>query len=246
MYDDRQQGNPSRIFNVPSVVLGLIAVFALIQFGRGLVSERTDQEFVLTFAFIPIRYDLPPGLAGQLPGGWGADIWTFFTHMFLHGDWTHLGFNALWMLAFGSVVARRLGATRFLLLSLGSAAAGALANLALYWGVLAVLVGASGAISGQMAAAVRLMFADGGSLGTIHRRRLEDARPLGFVETFTNPRALLFIAVWFGITALAGFGGIGAPGQEARIAWEAHVGGFIGGLLLFGLLDRPRPRARFW
>jgi membrane associated rhomboid family serine protease len=245
MFEEHQSGPNGPAINVPQAVLLLIAVLALIQLGRGFLSEEADQEFVLTFAFIPARYSLPTELASQIPGGEGADIWSFVTHMFLHGDWMHLGFNALWMLAFGSVVARRLGAAGFMALSLASAAAGALANLVLYWGALSVLIGASGAISGQMAGAVRLMFADGGSLGTIHRRRLEAARPLGLVETFANPRALLFILIWFGITLFTGIGGIGAPGEEARIAWEAHVGGFAGGLLLFGFIDSIARRPRF-
>lgn len=245
MYEDRYTGGDAPALNVPRVVLALIIVLAAIQVGRGFLDAQSDEELVLTFAFIPLRYALPPQLVGQIPGGEGAAIWSFVTHMFLHADWTHLGFNALWMLAFGSVVARRLGAVRFMILSLAAAAAGALANLFLHWGALSVLIGASGAISGQMAAAVRLMFADGGSLGDLHHRRLEHARPLSLVATFTNPRALVFILVWFAITLFTGIGGIGAPGEEARIAWEAHVGGFVGGLLLFGLLDSSRTSRRF-
>ena len=51
---------------------------------------------------------------GILPGGAGAEIWTFFTYALLHADWMHLGFNAVWLLAFGSPVARRFGMPRFL------------------------------------------------------------------------------------------------------------------------------------
>ncbi len=244
MIEEPRSGGHPPALNVPRVVVLLLLVFVFIHAGRGFLSAGADQDFVLTFAFIPARYALPAELVSQIPGGEGAEVWSFVTHMFLHGDWLHLGFNGLWMLAFGSVVARRLGGVRFMILSCGAAAAGAALNLVLYWGVLSVLIGASGAISGQMAAAVRLMFAEGGSLGTIHRRRLEDARPLSLAETFTNSRAIVFIAIWFGITLLTGIGGIGAPGEVARIAWEAHVGGFIGGLLLFGLLDRSPRHAR--
>ncbi len=49
-------------------------------------------------------------LGGILPGGFGAQIWTFFTYALIHADLMHLGFNALWLLAFGSPVARRFGA----------------------------------------------------------------------------------------------------------------------------------------
>ena len=54
-----------------------------------LLSEQQDVEFLLTFAFIPVRYDSSVMLGGALPGG-GADVWTFVTYAFIHADWTHL------------------------------------------------------------------------------------------------------------------------------------------------------------
>jgi membrane associated rhomboid family serine protease len=241
MMGDRRAAAHGPILNVPASALALIASLFAIHLVRGFLDPERDTRLVLTFAFIPARYAPPPELAGQaIPGGAGADVWSFVTHMFLHADWMHLALNSLGLLVFGGVVARRLGPVRFLLFSFVSAAAGALANLALYWGVLSVLVGASGAISGHMAGAVRLMYAEGGSLATIHRRRLEDAQPLTLAQTFTNPRALIFLLIWFLITLSAGIGGFGPPGETGRIAWEAHLGGFAGGLLLFGWLDPGR------
>ncbi len=72
-------------------------------------------EFLLTFAFIPSRYDTSVVLGGVLPGGFGAQLWTFVTYALIHADWTHYGVNAVWLLPFGSAVARRFGALRFLL-----------------------------------------------------------------------------------------------------------------------------------
>ena len=70
---------------------------------------------IWTLAFIPARYDTTRAdrrrSAGRLRG---ADLWTFFTYALIHADSTHLGFNAVWLLAFGSPVARRFGAVRFL------------------------------------------------------------------------------------------------------------------------------------
>lgn len=239
MYDDSRAGGRAPMFNVPGIVLALLAALAAIHFLVNYIDPETGERIILTFAFIPARYDLPFDLTGSaIPGGEGAKYWSFVTHMFLHGDWMHLGFNALWMLAFGSVVARRLGPSRFMVLSCLCAAAGALAYLLMHWGQVAVLVGASGAISGQMAGAVRLMFSGGASLSTVHRRDLERSPPLSLAQTFTSPRPLLFLAIWFGITLFTGFTGFGSPDQTVKIAWEAHVGGFIAGLLLFGLLDR--------
>ena len=60
-----------------------------------------------------------------MPGGLGADIWTFVTYAFIHGDWTHLGLNGVWLLAFGTPVARRFGMARFLAFFAVTAAAGA-------------------------------------------------------------------------------------------------------------------------
>ena len=68
-------------------------------------------EFLLALAFIPIRVIDARSL---LPGGTGARIWTFLTYALLHADWAHLIFNTLWLAAFGSAVAWRFGAVRFL------------------------------------------------------------------------------------------------------------------------------------
>lgn len=229
-----------RALNVPRSVVGFILVLVAIHAARGLIGGELDEQVLFTFAFIPARYAPPPELAGLIVPGFdvaGAGAWSFVTHMLLHGDWLHLAINCLWMLAFGSVLARRLGGWRFVTLSSAAAAAGAAANLALYWGELTLLIGASGAISGQMAGAVRLMFAEGGTLASLRRQRFERVRALGLTETFRTPGALLFLAVWFGITIFAGAFSYDPTGEGARIAWEAHVGGFLAGLFLFGLFD---------
>ena len=88
-------------------------------------SEQQDVEFLLTFAFIPARYDASLVLGGALPGGFGAEMWTFVTYALIHADWTHFGVNAIWLLPFGSAVARRFGAARFLAFFAVTAAAGA-------------------------------------------------------------------------------------------------------------------------
>ena len=233
-----------RALDVPPVVIWFIVVLVAVHGLRQVIGRELDEWVLFTFAFIPARFAPPPELANfNFPGPAGARWWSFVTHMLLHGDWMHLIINSVWMLAFGSVLARRLGSARFLAFSAASAAAGAAVSLALHWGGgLTVLVGASGAISGQLAGAVRLMFAEGGSLGTLGRQRFEKVRALSLAETFRTPKALVFLAVWFAITIFAGALSIGPPGEEARIAWEAHVGGFLAGLVLFGPFDR-KPRS---
>ena len=248
MSDFQDPGEPSpaerqrsgRAIDVPDAVVWFIVVLVAVHGLRQLIGPERDEWVLFTFGFIPARFAPSPELAGlAFPGPPGARWWSFVTHMLLHGDWMHLVINSVWMVAFGSVLARRLGSVRFLIVSAASAAAGAAASLAWYWGgEFTLLVGASGAISGQLAGAVRLMFAEGGSLATLGRRRFEKVQALSLGETFRTPAALMFLGVWFVITIFAGALNFGPPGEEARIAWEAHVGGFLAGLVLFGLFDR--------
>jgi membrane associated rhomboid family serine protease len=248
MNDFRDPDEPSaeelrrrnRAINVPSAVLWFIGMLVAVHGVRQVIGSRLDDWVLFTFAFIPARFAPPPELANvAIPGPEGARWWSFITHMLLHGDWMHLTINSVWMLAFGSVLARRLGGVRFWVISAASAAAGAATHLVWHWGGdLTLLVGASGAISGQLAGAVRLIFAEGGSLATIGRQRFDRVRALGLVETFRTPAALMLMGIWFAITIFAGAVSLGPPGEEARIAWEAHVGGFVAGLVFFGLFDR--------
>jgi membrane associated rhomboid family serine protease len=229
-----------RAINLPPAVLWFIVALVAVHGVRQVIGRELDEWVLFTFAFIPARFAPPPELASVVfPGPPGARWWSFISHMMLHGDWIHLIVNSVWMMAFGSVLARRLGSMRFLAVSAASAAGGAAANLALQWGgELSLLVGAAGAISGQLAGAVRLMFAEGGSLATLGRQRFDRVTALSLGETFRTPAALMFLGIWFVITIFAGAVSFGPPGEAARIAWEAHVGGFVAGLVCFGLFDR--------
>jgi membrane associated rhomboid family serine protease len=167
----------------------------------------------------------------------GAKWWSFVTYALLHANWMHLAINVFFMLAFGSFLARRLGTVRFLALSAAGAAAGALTYLALHWGEIAVLVGASAAVSAQMAGAARLMFARPGALRHMGEREIRRLYALSLRDMFVNRNALSFILTWIGVNVVFGITGIGTQGQE-QVAWEAHLGGFAVGLLLFTLFDR--------
>ncbi|MFL9824943.1 rhomboid family intramembrane serine protease [Rhodoplanes sp. SY1] len=235
------------IFNLPSVIAGLVAAFGLVHAFRELVlAPSQDVEFLLLFAFIPARYGPMPGIDIALPGGLAADIWTFVSYAFIHGDLTHLGVNVLWLLPFGSAVARRFETVRFVGFFVVTAAAGAAVHLVTHPGELLPMIGASAAISGFMAAAIRFVFQVGGPLGvfrnTDHTAYLVPAAPL--VDTLKDPRILGFLVVWFGLNILFGLGSVGMLGVEQPVAWQAHIGGFIAGLLLFPLFDPvPLPRA---
>ena len=232
------------ILNVPAVVVALLAVLAAIHLVREYaLSAETDRLLLWTFAFVPARYDASVLPGGLLPGGSGAEIWSFFTYAFFHADWMHLGFNAIWLLAFGSPVAQRFGVWRFLAFFLVTVAAGAFAHLVTNAGAMAPMIGASAAISGTMGAATRFVFQLGGPLDR-WRPELDPAAaahvpaaPL--LVALRNPRVLAFLAVWFGLNLLFGVGSLAVFGEEHTVAWEAHVGGFLAGLLLFSAFDPP-------
>jgi membrane associated rhomboid family serine protease len=234
------------IFNVPPVVIATVVVLVLIHAVRMLaLTEAQDEQFLLAFSFIPARYGTDPQLSGAFPGGFAADLWTFFTYAFIHANLMHIGLNLAWLLPFGSALARRFGAWRYTIFMLVTAAAGALAHLASHFGEMVPMIGASAAISGAMAGAMRFVFQAGGPL--IARGSDDDgyrapAAPL--LATLRDPRFLLFLAVWIGLNALFGFVTLPTgmePGQE--IAWQAHVGGFFAGLILFSAFDPVLPRA---
>lgn len=231
------------VFNVPAVLLTLIGSFVVIHVGREyFLSEDADLEVLLRFAFIPARYDAAFNPDGTFPGGFGAKIWTFVTYAFLHGDFMHLGVNTIWLLPFGTAVARRFGTVRFLVLFAVTAAGGALAHFLTHPGQIYPMIGASGAVSGMMAAALRFAFQRG---GPIERWRRPDpqsyfipAAPI-FVA-LRNPTVLIFLLVWFGMNFIFGITPTIGPGAGQEVAWQAHVGGFLAGLLLFPLFDPVR------
>jgi len=233
------------IFNVPLVVVATVGVLVLVHAFRSFVlTDQEDLQFLLTFAFIPARYGTDAAASGVFPGGFAADLWTFFTYAFIHADLMHLGLNLAWLIPFGTALARRFGAWRYIAFMLTMAAIGALAHLVSHLGELTPMIGASAAISGAMAAAMRFVFQDDGPLA--HWRESSDAgyrvAAASLGATLRDPRFLLFLVVWLGLNALFGMGTISfgeAAGQE--IAWQAHVGGFFAGLLLFNAFDPVRP-----
>jgi membrane associated rhomboid family serine protease len=229
------------IFNVPWIVLAIISICALVLAGQTylLTDEGANNAFLYCFGFVPARYDSSP-LAERLPGGMGAAIWSFVTYAFIHGDITHLAMNSVWFLPFGSAVARRFGNLRVIGFFAATAAGGALVHLVTHWGEFIPMIGASGAVSGFMAGAIRFAFQHGGPL-TMFRTDdraayLVPAAPLS--SALRDPRIVVFLLAWFALNLVAGLVGVGMPGGDAQsIAWEAHIGGFLAGLLLFPLFD---------
>nr|MBA3446535.1 rhomboid family intramembrane serine protease [Pseudaminobacter sp.] len=140
------------MFNLPRIVLMAIVVCAAVHLLRvyGLDADQ-DFELLVRAAFIPIRYS----------GRFDIEIYAFsspISYAFLHGGMAHLAVNMVWLAAFGSPLANRLGAIRFALFWVGTAGAAAALHYVLHPLDQSPLVGASGAISGMMGAAARFGF----------------------------------------------------------------------------------------
>jgi membrane associated rhomboid family serine protease len=222
-------------FNVPSVVLAVLGFLVLIHVLIDLGGESARAWSMYALAFDPARFIEE----AAIPQPTGAKWWTFLTSGFIHADWLHLGFNALWLLIFGTPVARVLGGWRFLLLTAVSIIAGSAAILLAHWGEMIILLGASGGVAGLTAAAIPIMF----GLGSGRTRQVFHALP--FTGYIRHRRALIVTAVMMALQVIpawlsneSGLVTNTALIQENVIAWEAHIGGFIAGLVLFFILRR--------
>lgn len=223
------------IFQAPRIVVGSIAVLAAIHAGLWWAGESWQIWSLYTLAFIPAR------LANTgFPVLQGSQVWSFLTYTLLHGGWGHLAANCLWLLVFGTPVARFMGAWRFLAIAAIAAVTGAVAALSMHWGEQYIMVGASGSISGLMGAAVPIMF--GGQRGWLTAMVGNPATtlPLSPRQLLGNRNAVMFAVVWLVITLVSGAsawtGNSFVP--EGGIAWEDHIGGFFGGIAAFYMLWR--------
>ena len=238
-YDTRNAPTaPSQpMLNVPPVVLGVVGLLIAVHVLLWFLGENWQVWSIYALSFIPVR------LGGGTPVSYpqGAQIWTFFTYALLHADRYHLGSNCIWLLIFSTPLARRLGTWRYLLLILGAAAAGAAAMLLTHWGQFLVIVGASASVSAALAAAIPVMFAPGFRMGASHLVDYEHLRVPSPMQLLRNGKALVFAALFLAMTLFTG-AAMALTGtaflEERNIAWEAHLGGFIAGLILFYLLDK--------
>jgi membrane associated rhomboid family serine protease len=228
------------ILNIPGVISALAGLMILVHGTRDyLISDETDRQVLLTFAFIPARFERSLAASWGFPGGVGAEIWTFVTYAFLHADWTHLAVNVMWFLVFGSALARRFGTLRSLAFFAMTAAAGALAHLAAYGTAFVPVIGASAAVSGFTAAALRFIFQMGGPLDAMRGGGSDAFRvpALSLAAMARNGRIMGLAAIWILLNVAFGAINLPVPGAEGQIAWQAHLGGFLAGLLLFRLFD---------
>lgn len=198
---------PERMFNAPWPALAIALIIIASYAAQGLAPYEG-----LAYALYPVEVE-----AGRPLG--------LLTSLFLHGGWAHALMNAAFGLAFGTPVARLFGLRTagvivFFIFYLACGVIAGLAFVVLHPGGMDPVLGASGAVSGLMGAAARLM--DGqGRLGSPFSRS-----------------ALSMAAAWIAVNLLIALTGM-APGlEEGSVAWEAHLGGFAAGLLLAGPFAR--------
>ncbi len=260
------------IFDAPAVVVALVAVLIIIHVGVTWASEPAQDWIFSQFAFIPgrltlaiwperindllARANLSPEARQQaslLRAAFpllqdGPKLWALLTYAFLHASWVHVGLNAVWIIAFGPPVARRIGSARFLALFAATAAAGALVHWVFNTTDATPLIGASAADSGLMAAAARFIFEPGGPLGGSDG--YSRASPIADYRAPAPPlrrllrerNVVIFLIIWLVTNFVFGAGAQNFGLSEAPVAWLAHLGGFALGFFLFPLFDRPPSR----
>jgi membrane associated rhomboid family serine protease len=239
-----ETGGRQPIFLLPGAVSALAGLLIAIHLGASLVLDVDGLgNLRIWFGFIPFRVTA----AELLPGGALPLLWSGFTHALLHFDFMHLMVNTAWLLVFGTPVARRYGAVAFWMVFFIGALAGALLLMAVqltFVNQFAVLIGASGGVSALTGASLRFIFQPMiiGQNPETGERVILGRRTATFGQLFTNPRSRAFILIWVGLNLLIPLAPF-VTGVEIAIAWEAHIGGFIAGLLLPSLFDE-RTRRR--
>lgn len=197
----------------------IVACTAVFMFELALGPDGRE-KFMYLVGLVPARYTNPrwAELTGLHTG-----FWPFATYMFLHGGWMHLIGNMWFLWLFGDNVEDRLGRPRFLLFYLACGIAAALTQFALSPGSGVPMVGASGAISGVMGAYFLLY--PGARIVTL-------VPVFIFIQLIEIP-AFVFLGIWFLLQFFSGTMEAASPASNSGgVAFWAHVGGFVAGILL--------------
>jgi membrane associated rhomboid family serine protease len=197
---------------VPLVTYALIVVNVLVF----LVELGGGNEFILKWAFVPTRFLANPS----------GDILTIFTSMFMHGGWLHLGSNMLYLWIFGDNVEDRFGPLKFIIFYLLCGVAAIFAQLAFSAGSNVPTLGASGAIAGVL----------GAYLVMFPRGKVNVLMGRGVIPM----PALVVIGLWIVLQLFSGIGSIADTSQTGGVAYMAHIGGFLAGLVLAFVLGGKR------
>lgn len=206
--------NPT--LRTPVVTYGLILVNAAVYLYEVTRSESEIQRIIYQWGMVPY---------------WISDLRlssmsTLVTSMFLHGGTAHLLMNMWSLYIFGDNVEDALGRVRFIVFYLACGLGAAFAQVLIDPSSTVPMVGASGAISGVMAAYLRLF---------------PQARVITLIFIFVyQVPAVFFIVFWFVLQLLSGVGSLGDAASMGGVAFFAHIGGFVVGLYLLSQLRRPQ------
>ena len=223
----------------PIVTWALIAFNVLIFFGSMMFGPSDAETLVMRFGVIPdVLVHGDWGLPRSEDGALGSLV-TPFTSMFLHGGLIHLGFNMLFLHVFADNVEDVLGRGRFLLFY-GLCGLGAVAGQVLVdTNSMVPMIGASGAISGVLA----------GYMILFPHARIVTLVPIFIFIHFMEVPAGIFIALWFILQLVLGYLSLGIIAEGGSgVAWFAHIGGFLAGLVcvrLFYRKPKTSPRRSF-
>jgi membrane associated rhomboid family serine protease len=206
--------------SAPVVVYAIVAAcVAIFLYTISLGSETRIEAFYGSFGAVP------RAITTAAPGAY----WGLLTSMFLHGGWLHLGGNMLFLWVFGDNIEDSMGHMRFIVFYLLTGLIATFSHIVPQPASNVPLVGASGAIAGVL----------GGYLVLHPRARILSLVFLGYFIRVVELPAVLVLGVWFVIQVIQGVGALGSP-DVASVAFWAHVGGFVAGMVLIRLFVRRR------
>jgi membrane associated rhomboid family serine protease len=215
---------PTRTF--PIITIGIVLVNIFIFAWSLTLPAGLERGLVQKYALIP--RDLMVALTSRtdlLP----YNVMTIFTSMFIHGGFLHIGGNMLYLWIFGNNVEDAAGHMRFALFYVLSGVAAALVQCSFDPSSPVPMVGASGAVSGVLGAYLILF----------PRAKVKTLIFVFLFITTIDIPAMLLLTVWFFIQIAFCHG-------QGGVAWFAHIGGFIFGMLTVKIFARRRPKARAW
>lgn len=216
-------------YRTPVVTVGLIAMNVLVYLNQAMLPSRGAAQFIHLYGLIPLEIS-----RGDLLVPHPVPLYaTLFTSMFVHGGLFHLGGNMLYLWIFGDNVEDRMGRFKFLVFYLLSGLGAAVAQIWADPASKIPMIGASGAISGVL----------GAYLFLFPRARVLTLIPLGFFFRVAEIPALVVLGFWIIVQVLNGVMTLGA--QVGGVAWLAHVGGFVAGLVMVIPFTGRRGRLRW-
>ena len=218
--------NPSRL--TPIINYLLIGACVLIFLYEVSLGSRALKNFISLYGLVPAHLW---GFNGLSHFNCAKSVYPFFTCMFLHGGWLHLIGNMWVLFIFGDNIESALGHARYLLFYVASGLAAGAIEVVTNVHSLVPIIGASGAIAGVMGAYFILY----------PKAKILTLFPIFFFFYLLEIPAYVFLGFWFVIQFFNGTFSILNSGQHfAGIAWWAHVGGFIGGIIFLSQFGRSR------